>query len=247
VDGWNYLNSALKNPSDHEELLMAFNRIFTRYEQHGLLLLLVYRVPYSKPWVVASIEEIVQSGHTLKLLSSAKYIARHEFLKNELDEDIYTSAVNTLVGESDLLTQISDDAFDPDHAGLYLDMLHSSYAKDKNFNKWLSDGLKGVDSDTWHGSFNDETYLLDLIVERYDRGGKFSLGIAFRDGLHLYAEGVIRGEADPQDSILTSGSFFKVLWKDDRTIARRRLLDSVKEADGVVAAPFFDLFGDEIA
>jgi len=247
MDGWNYLNSALKNPSDHEELLIAFNRVVARYEQHGLLLLLVDRVPDSKPWVVASIEEIVQSGHTLKLLSSAEYIARHEFLKAELDEDIYTSAVNALVGESDLLTQIREGAFDPDRAELYLDVLGSGGAQDKNFNKWLSDGLKGVDADTWHGSFNDETYLLDLMVERYDRGGKFSLGIAFRDGLQLYTEGVIRGEADPQDPILTSGSFFKVLWKDDRAIARRRLLDSVKEADGVVAPPFFDLFGDEIA
>jgi|GEM_PF-5361180 len=247
ADGWSFFNSALGNPSDHEAALDEFNRIVDANELHQIIVETASKIAGWRPWLMASANELIRNGAALKVVGSGEYAEKHEFLKATLDEDTFSSLTGSLVKQGEVIDTAMKEPFDSETGEFYVDLIDAGGHANSAFNSWISDSLKTIDAATWTTALTSKTYLIELVVKRYEKGGRYKLGLPYADGVLDYAKRLIDGEAEAEDPQILSQNFLSVIWGDERAALRRTLLDSAMATDGEIASSFFDVFGSEIA
>lgn len=248
ADGWSFFSSALANPADHEKTHDEFSQLVDSQDQHKVMVEIANKVPEWRAWLFATIDDLISTGAGLKVVSYEDYAEKHDFLKANLQQESFSSLTQSLVNQGMVLDEVRRGAFDPESSVLYVDLLNAGAHENSEFNTWISKNLKAVDVQTWTAAIKGETPLIDLVDVRYEEGGRFKLGLPYADGLEEYAKALIGGQVSPDDPSNLSRKLLNVIWgKSDRSALQRRFLDSALAADGDIAPPFFDVFGDEIA
>jgi hypothetical protein len=196
---------------------------------------------------MASIDGLIRNGRGLKLIEPAEFPVRHKFLKEHLEEASFSSLVGGMVEQGGVIEAATSEPFDAANAEYYADLLNAGGHAIPAFNSWISDGLKSIEAVDWASALRGETYLIQLMVERYEKGGRYKLGLPFADGVLAYAKELMSGEGKAKGQYIVSQRFLSVIWGDDRSALRRRLLDSAMATDGQIASSFFDVFGSEVS
>lgn len=244
--GWNLMHSITQSPEDNEEFMNPYTSAAEQFDELGRLIDISAKVTPWRGWCLTAIRLLILAQRGLELASNDQYLDHQQFLRTSLDADSYSKLVHILVSDQGLAAVIAKDPFDPDKSQLYLDVLKAGGTSVHTYNTWISDSLKDVDDNTWDSRLQNEDLLLDLLVSRYSLGGKFTLGLAYRDAVKQLAERVISGTQTPSHQAILSGSFLDPIWGADRSTVRSRFISAAKEAQGDIPALFFQIFGKDL-
>jgi len=244
-DGWGYLTGVLSNPNDHPGLIKKYAALVQEFDKCPDLVQVADKAPQWKDWVYQALSLVINDGSALEAISTDDFLSKYRELKQKLTDNAYSRLTQDLIADGAILDRIVEASFDHNSSELYHDLLISG--SESRLIPWIVQGLKNLDDSTWHNALSQETFLLDLTVETYTRGGKYSLGIAYRDGIKQYAQDVIAGTSTPGGELITSGEIYKPIWGKDRNTLRRKLLDIAIDARGNIPEEYFIAFGSEIA
>lgn len=195
--GWSLLTSVVQAPADNEELINLYIASAKKFDEVSRIIDVSAKVALWRGWCLAAAKSLILAGRGSEVATNSQYLDHQQFLRTSLGADSYSGLVQMLVTEQGLADEISNEPFDPSKSQLYLDVLKSGGASIPAFNNWISDSLKDVDGDTWDSQLQNEGLLLDLLVNRYPLGGKFKLGLAYRDAVKQLVERVTSGSQTP--------------------------------------------------
>lgn len=245
--GWGYLNSVLNSPKENQTIITGFMHLVDEFEMYNILQDLMDKATQWKSWTFHCISKGISMGRSLRLFSSTTLIDKFDILKMELEESIFNQLLKELIESSDLIQQVTMLTFDTNKSELYVFLLRCGGDKSEEYLSWIVAELKKIDLNTWHNALVEESYLLNITVEVYKSGKRFSLGIAYRDGICKYAKDLLDGVVEPEDELILSADILKPIWRNDRALIRRKFLDLTIDASGNIPEGYFDVFGDEMS
>jgi len=245
--GYNTLNNLLSRPEPPEAIPSAFVHLLARVQEIGLLFTVLDAAPQAKPLVVACLKVVAQRQEAGQLFKPEVLSERWSFVGTNFEPPEIDNLVHRLLNETDLATRVSSQDFDPAQAGLYAALVRAGAASDTGFQSWCLAGLQSLPKADWLAQLKRDAHLPKLVIRLCQQGVEVSLGVSYQDALAEHAQLLISGTATPPDIAAPWTDLLKPLSPAARSMLRRNLYDAAVAADGHIAQPFFNLYGEDIA
>lgn len=244
--GHETLNAIFSSPESQPGLVEAFVRLIVRYGDSALPFTLLDSVPRSKPFIVACLRILAKSRAPGQFFTPEVVVARWPLLADEFKDEEPEGLTRRLLNETDLLSYVREQEFNPSNAALYNALVTAGDPPEKAFLQWCAAGLSSVSRDQWLSQLKGEGDLLELVLTLQRRSVKMALSVDYQDALTDHGQLVISGNVVPS-RFQNWGELLRPLTRNARTMFRRRLYDALIAANGVVSDAFFALYGDEIS
>lgn len=247
--GHAYLEQILS--TDNRELASTVVRIMADdIDNIGLLFTIIDGRDEYDPFVVGCLRQVADSANPQQLYSANEMLDRwwdlYQYLEDDATPDRFSTLVQELCSDTNLVTLLQKHRFQVNYAGLYSEVLRADPVEE--FTAFCRTGLKEVSNTAWASELETEGFTLYLLRMLQEHGAKVSLTSPYQDALVSYAEVLLVGEHEPSEDLVEDrGLVLSPLSQSSRRILRMRLLDAVTERDVRPTDGFFRIFGDEIA
>ena len=200
--GQNLLDQALssEDPTLAEEVI----KVIAARQKWSMLFSVVDARDRYDDFVLFCLRQIADSTIYRHVYTPDETIARwwelHENLPDETDKDRFSSLLQKLCAESDLVARLREREFNPDDAGLYVEVLAADSTG--NIAAFCRDGLETIESDTWKSDLEEEGDVLSLLTALRLHRPRVSLQQPFQDALVDYARTLLSGDSEPSGEFL---------------------------------------------
>lgn len=245
--GLHFLDEIFRKPNEHEGFNTQFLNITEYYCESNLFIRVYKENTKAGTWIKHLYSEAIDKLELDKFVRIEDLLNDWKVISEILDEQHFNKFVGDLVLKTDIKEQIKSDGFNIENVELYTSIVKSESDDLEDFFDFCSKGLNELDQNSWIANFDNETRLVELILENINKNDKFILDSPiYQDALVDNGKKIIDSSFSPSKYKNEWNSLPKALKKNSRKKFRSDLIYYAKQKDGDINETFFEIFGDEI-
>lgn len=197
--GNNSATAFFNAPKENEKVVHELAELLDEFSDQVLPFKMYDSNGATKPLAIALLRDISGRDSFLQSLLGDEVVqrlsvARESYAKDER-YNYSKQVVAKLMQRRDLVTFVREQAFSLEHCWFYCYMAKNRAADDPAFLSWIQHELKQVDAQTFLSSFQENSWLVTLIVDVNSNGQKLQLGRSYSDAILSYAKTLVKGDA----------------------------------------------------
>lgn len=243
AQGQSVYNKLSDSPEDAEQIVKELSHLI--HEFGFMSRLLEEASVTSKSLMGAVIRRLVADEMIGPLIEEERIIEGWDLFTTYLEDEGFEALIQQIARETPLVSRLLDSEFGRLDGKLYQAVLNAGLSEEETdeVEKFLIEGLRSADAETWFKDLEDEANLLELAFCLLERERQDDLGSSFRTALEKHRSKVGSGEIAPSKYQDRWEELLGLLEREDVFI--RDTVDSLLN-EGVDVDVLLTLYGDKI-
>jgi len=240
-------NTIMSNPNKYTDVVKEFAQLVIGSSRTDNLFEISNKAPNTTNFVNAVFEEIAKQENAHQLLMPQQIINHYSFLCGAISPVTFDNLLKQSIKLSSLEKELINNGFNIHLASLYIKVFqHKSGEGSEAFARFLTEGVRSVDKDTWCSELTEEGDLLKLLVGLVESGNDLGVTTNFLDALENHAQQLIEGKASVKQLSDKWRFILNALKPNSKKTFLRNLRDKICSVQTSLDM-LFGLYGDYLA